>query len=355
MVEFSTILTQMYFGNTVLQYLIALGIIGAGYIVGKIAYYLIKNIILKFAEKTETKFDDILVNAIHGPLVFLLFVISLNISYRTLTLSDPILTFFERVTAVLVIINIVWFLIKFIDEMIVHYLEPLAAKTASDLDDHLIPILRRVVKIILVIIAGIMILDDFGYNVNSILAGLGIGGLAFAFAAKDLLANMFGGVTIIADKPFKIGQRIRIDTYDGVVEEVGLRSTKIRTLDKTEVIIPNLKFTDQIIENITREPARKIKMTLGVVYNTPTKKLEQAIEIVKDVIEKHKLTTKNYQVFFDEFGAYSLNIKVMYYINSKDGDIIFKTQNEINFEIKRRFEQYRIEFAFPTQTIEIKK
>lgn len=355
MVAFNTILTQTYFDNTVLQYLIALGIIAAGYIVGKIAYYVIKNILIKFTEKTETKFDDILINSIHGPLVFLLFVISFNIAYRTLLLNEGLLTFFERITSVLVIVNIVWFLIKFLDEMIIHYLEPLAAKTTSDLDDHLVPILRRVVKIILIIIAGIMILDDFGYNVNSILAGLGIGGLAFAFAAKDVLANMFGGITIIADKPFKIGQRIRIDKYDGVVEEVGLRSTKIRTLDKTEVIIPNLKFSDQIIENVTREPARKIKCVLGVVYDTPTKKLEQAIEIVKEVIEKHKLTTKNYHVFFDEFGAYSLNIKVMYYVNSKDGEVIFKTQNEINFEIKRRFEQYRIEFAFPTQTIEMKK
>ena len=353
--EISQLLTKMYFGNTFYDYLIFLVIILGGIIVGKTVYYISKNFLLAFAQKSETKLDDVIINSIHGPLVFLIFVIAFNIGYRMLVLTEAMQLFFQRAVSILVVVNITWFLLKFMDELIVHYLQPLTAKTSSDLDDHLVPILRKLVKVLLCIIASVMILDEFGYNVTSILAGLGIGGLAFAFAAKDILANVFGGVTILSDKPFKIGQRIRIDKFDGTVEEVGLRSTKIRTLEKTQLIIPNMKFTDQIVENVTREEARKVTISLGITYDTSTKKMEKAIELIKEIIKNHKTTTDKYWVYFKTFGDSSLNLEVIYYINSKEWDDIAAAKNDINFEIKKKFDQYRIEFAFPTRTVYMKK
>lgn len=350
-------LNAAYFGNRLLDYILFLAIIGVSIVLGKGVYYVVRNILKKWAEKSETKLDDILIEVLDHPLVFLIFIVGLSIGYRTLTLSEGTAGFFNNLVSILLIVDIAWFIIKLVDRVLIYYIVPLTSKTETELDDVILPIVRKLARYGLIIIAAIMVLDKFGYNITSLVAGLGIGGLAVALAAKDMLGNMFGGASILTDKPFKIGDRIRFDKVDGYVKELGLRSTKVSALDGAEIIVPNAKLADNIVENVTREKGRRIKLSLGLTYNTSNFKLKKACQLIKKVLEDHKhVGTEGFMkpdVFFDEFGAYSLNLTVIYWIQQLDK--INHTKNEINFAIKKAFEEEGIEFAFPTQTIEMKQ
>ncbi|PIN69253.1 mechanosensitive ion channel protein MscL [Candidatus Woesearchaeota archaeon CG11_big_fil_rev_8_21_14_0_20_43_8] len=343
----------VYLGNHLYSYLISLGILAIAIILGKVIYYISRNIIRKVTEKTKTMLDDILVDVLEKPLVFMLLVIGFYFAYNRLVLPVGVIGFFGNVTKILFIIGVSWFIIKFVDSLLLHYAAPLTKRTKSDLDDQIVPILRSVVKWIIIIVTFIMIVDNFGYDVGSLLAGLGLGGLAFALAAQDMLGNLFGGFSILADSPFKLNERIRFNNYDGWVRAIGLRTTRMETLDGTYLTIPNAMISKTISENVSREKARKIKFTIGVTYDTSTKKLEQAMKIIKDIVVKHSDTDDNCLTAFTEFGAYSLNILAIYWI--KNPDKILDVQNEINLEIKKSFEKAKISMAFPTQTLEVKK
>jgi MscS family membrane protein len=212
---------------------------------------------------------------------------------------------------------------------------------------------KRFVNFIFYIIAIVMILRAMGFEVTGLLAGLGIGGLAFALAAKDMLANLFGGVTILSDKPFKLGDRIKVAGYDGWVKEIGLRSTRIMTLDGFLMIIPNSMVANSAIENVSEEDKRKVVMTIGVEYSTTQAKMKKAKEIIERVVKKNKDTDDKALVSFTEFADSSLNFLVIYWI--KNLDDILGAKHNINMEIKKEFEKAKISMAFPTRTVHLKK
>jgi len=157
--------------------------------------------------------------------------------------------------------------------------------------------------------------------VGALLAGLGIGGLALAMAAKDTVANVFGGITIFTDKPFKINDRVKLNGFDGNITEIGIRSTRLKTLEGRIVTIPNSKFTDGMVENVTLEPSRKVVLNLGLVYDTSSAQMEKAMELLKEIGEKNPSTEENVLVGFNDFGASALGLIFIYYIR-KDGDIL---------------------------------
>jgi len=347
------VLDNVYFGNTIFDYLIFFAIIVGSLIVGRAVFYISKRVLRKKAEISKTKIDDILVEAMEKPLVFLIFIIGFIIALKTLNLSSSVSEIFSNIIQIILTINIFWFVIYFVDALLMYYITPLASKTKSELDDVLLPVVRRLVKVTLIVIAVIIIIDNFGYDVTSLIAGLGIGGLAFALAAKDMLANLFGGMSILTDKPFKLGDRIKIEDYDGWVREIGLRTTKMETLDGFQLIVPNAKIADTILQNVSREKSRKVKATIGVEYDTPMRKMEEAKKILEDVILKNKDTENRSIISFTEFGDSSLNFLVIYWI--KNLDKILNAKHNINMEIKKRFEKAKIEMAFPTRTVYLKK
>lgn len=347
------ILNEVYLGNSLLDYSIFFGIILAALIIGRIIFFISKTVLKHRAEKTKTKLDDILVAVLEKPLVFLIFIIGLIVALRTLVLSPGVEKFASNTIQILLTIDVFWFVIQFVDSMLVNYIVPMTSKSKSELDDVLVPIIRRLVKIVLVVLALIIIIDNFGYDVTSLIAGLGIGGLAFALAAKDMLANMFGGLAILTDKPFKLGDRIKIEGHDGWVREIGLRTTRMETLDGFIMIVPNSKVADSILENVSMEDSRKVKFTIGVEYGTPQKKMIQAKKIIEEVIKKNKDTKNDSIVSFVEFADSSLNFLVIYWI--KNLDSILSAKHHINMEIKKEFEKAKIEMAFPSRTIYMRK
>jgi len=315
--------------------------------------FLTKTVFRVLARKSKTMIDDIIVDSLDAPAVFLVFIVALFIGYQTLTLTESSATTFMNIVSILLILDVAWFLMRFIDAFIKHYIVPLSKKSDSELDDVLVPIVRKIVKFVIVAMAIVMIIDKFGYDVTSIIAGLGIGGLAFAFAAKDMLGHMFSGASILFDKPFKLGQRIKFDDYDGNVEEIGIRSTRIRTFDGSMLVVPNSELANAIVENVSRERRRRIKTTLGLVYGTTNARLKKAVDILKKIAKETKGVDDQAKVFFNEFGPSSLDVLYIYYVT--DLDNIFGIKSEVNFKIKEEFEKHKLDFAFPTQTIELKK
>ena len=248
---------------------------------------------------------------------------------------------------------IAWAITRTIEALIDHYLVPVIEKSESDLDDQLLPILRKALKVTVWIMAIIIGFNNAGYDVGAIVAGLGIGGLAFALAAQDSVKNLFGGFTIFIDKPFTIRDRIKISGFDGSVEEIGIRSTRIRTLDGRMVTIPNSKFSESAIENISSEPSRKVALNLGLTYGTSSAGVKEAMELLKGIVKSKNVVPDKVFVGFNAFNDSSLNIICVYYISP--GADILGVQTEINLEILENFANAKLEFAFPTQTLFIEK
>ncbi len=341
--------TTTYYGNTVQQWLISLGIILFVVLLGKVVYWLFSKIVKAFTRKTETKLDDIIVDLIEEPIVFMLMVSGIWFAFTLLTLPEAFSSAINNSLHIIVAMLIGWLLVRLFEAFYESILLPWSEKTENDLDDQLLPILRKGVRLIIWIMAIVIGLNNAGYNVGAVLAGLGIGGLALAMAAKDTVSNIFGGFTIFADQPFRINDRVKIDGYDGTIIEIGVRSTRLKTLAGRIVTIPNSTFTDAPVENVSREPSRKISLDLGLTYDTTAASMELAMQLLKDINNENTHTEEKTIVSFNGFGDFAMNIMFIYYI--KSGESIADTQTEINLEILRQFSENGLEFAFPTQTL----
>ena len=347
-------LDSLYYGNTVEAWIIAFTIIVASVIGGKIIYWFFGNIVKKLTAKTESKLDDIIIDMIEEPVMFALILFGIWYAIGTLALSDGFSNFFDKALMFVIILNIGWLLSRLFDSIVREYIVPLTEKSESDFDDQIVPIIKKGVQFVIWAIAIIVGLDNAGYNITTIIAGLGIGGLALAMAAKDTVSNIFGGVMIFLDKPFVLNDRIEIEGIDGFVQEIGLRSTRIKTLSGTIVTIPNSTFTGNPVENITREPSRKVSFSIGLTYDTDEKGIQKGMDILKKIGKAHsKNIEDNVLVSFNSFGDFSLGILMIYYIK-KDANIL-DTQTAINLDILKEFNKAKLSMAFPTQTIELKK
>jgi len=275
-------------------------------------------------------------------------------AFRLFILPPPVQIAIDRLFLALVTIFVLYLLTRAVD-LGVEVLKARAARTESTLDDQLVPLLGKSLKWFIWIIGGLLFLQNvLNYNISSLIAGLGIGGLAIGLAAQDTIANVFGAIMIFIDRPFKVGDAVNLEGFEGSVESIGLRSTRIRTWDGTLVTIPNRTVASTNINNLAARPMRRTNFTIGLVYDTSTEKLEQALAILRDILKNHP-STGQYRAYFNRFGDFSLNILVQHWCKFMDYEAYLKAIEEINLEIKRRFEAAGLEFAFPTQTIELKR
>jgi len=339
-----------YFGNSLYQIGLFFAAIVLSVVIGKTVYYLIKTKARQAAKKSKTRIDDLLLQTVEKPLIFFLIIIGLGFGARFLSIPVELLSLVQTISNILITIGAAWIAINLADAIIKLYLMPLVEATDSKLDDQLIPLVSRTIKLLIVALALMIIFSSFGYDLTAVLAGLGIGGLAIAFAAQETISDMFGGLNIFVSKPFMIGDWVDIEGTVGQVEKVSVRHTTIRNLDKRKVIFPNSKISKGIIVNISSAPARKIMMDLGLTYETPANKVKKAIEIVKGIIDKHPDCEKDPEpvVQLSEFKDSSLNLLVIYYA---DNGKWFGARHEINMAIKEAFDKAKIDFAYPTQMI----
>jgi MscS family membrane protein len=350
-------LDKIYYHNTVLEWSIALGIILGGVIVAKVLYWFTSTVMKKITAKTKTQLDDLLIDKLEKPVIFIVIIAAYYwaISYLNFPIGpggeiNHMEKFLFKLSTFAIVIDITWMISRILDALVEEYVVPLTEKSESDFDDQVLPIMRKGIRAVIWIMGIIIGMDNLGIDITAMIAGLGIGGLALALAAQDMVKNIFGGIMIFLDKPFKIGERIQIDGFDGTVEEVGLRSTRVRTLEGRLLIINNSTFSDNTVVNVSAEHTRKVVLNLGMTYDTSPEQMQQSMDILKEIVIAHPaIETEDASIGFNAYGDFSLGILFVYRIK-KEGDIL-QTQTEINLEILKRFNAEGLEFAFPTQTI----
>lgn len=349
-------LSGMFFGNTLLQYAFFFSFVIGAIVAGKIISYISKTILKALSKKTKSVIDDILIEIIEGPLILVVVIIGFYFGYMQLTLPPSTEEFFFQIVKNLITIALSWFTIRLVEKIIVHYVAPLAERTETDLDDHILPLLSKLSKYVLITITALIILSNFGINVTSALAGLGIGGLAVALAAQETLKNILGGVAILSDKPFKLNDWVEIDKYQGTVVEIGLRSTRLKTITGEFVTIPNSIIASTSTVNYLKFSSRKITFTIGLSYDMSVEKIEKAKKIIKKILEGNEHVLKNtVDVHFTRFGNYSLDLDVVFEVDTNKGLLMKTIKDSINLRILKEFFREKIDIAFPTQTINLKK
>ncbi|MDO4461287.1 MAG: mechanosensitive ion channel family protein [Bacteroidia bacterium] len=338
------ILKNVFWGSTLNQWMWCIIIITAGFLLSKLIYRICGWITTFITRRTETTFDDKIVEHAKHPFMFMVILISFYVGLHRLTIGESASAVINKIYVGLMTINVTWFI-----SGIVHAFMNEVVRKKTSIDTHILNVVHKTLIYVVWGMGVVIALTNVGYDVSAMIAGLGIGGLALAMAAQDSVSNFFGGFTIFTDHPFKVGDRIRIGGNDGTVFEIGIRSFRMRTLDGTVIIIPNSQAVSQVIENISNEPTRKIKLQLGLTYDTTPEQMQKAMKILDQIGLDNDEITNDGNATFNSFGDFSLNILFVYYI--KKGSDVFRVQNDVNMEILKRFNAEGLNFAFPTQTV----
>ncbi len=347
-----TFLDEKFLGNSIEDWGIAIGIVLGSFIATKIAYWVISNVVKRVTQKTKTNLDDVLIETLEKPIIYSILIGGywIAIHYLDLSGNPGFLAFLQGVANVSIVLTLTSIVSRVFDALVTEVVQPYVEKTDGGADNYMLPIIRKVTKSIIWVFGVIVGLDNIGFDITAMIAGLGIGGLALALAAQDSVKNIFAGIMIFLDKPFKIKDRIQIEGFDGVVEEVGLRSTRVRTLDGRIVTIPNSTFTDNSVVNVTSQPALKITLNLGLTYDTSEDDMQKGVDLLREIVADHSdILEKDCAVGFKDFGDFSLGILFLYYIKPEAHWL--DSQNTISKEVLKRFNAAGLDFAFPTQTL----
>ncbi len=336
------------------QFLASLIYVFLAFYVSKFLDYFIRERLQKWAAKTETKLDDVLLRLVRGPVKVVSFVILLHVGMRVYSWPAGIAVFLSNALKIVVAGSITYVLLKAIDMLMDLWRERATTPDNEHLSKQLLPMLNKTFKVFVIIVVVLVTSQNLGFNVTGLIASLSIGGLAVGLAAQDTLANLFGGVAVLMDKPFKVGDRIQLDNVDGTVEAIGFRSTRVRHLDGYLVTIPNKTMGNATITNVSARPNIKTVMNLGVTYDTPAEKVQRAMAILEEVLKPHPKTA-DLIISFDKFESSALNILVVHWWNSTDFKAYLQEFQLLKLEIKRRFDAEGINFAFPTQTVYLKQ
>jgi MscS family membrane protein len=354
--------TSQLAGNDYANWTYLVLVILAAYVVGKLVSMLLMLVSARLVRNGRPVLGE-LVKATARTLAVFLVVLGASVGLRFVALPGGVRPFLDTITALLFTIVggvYAWRLVNVVTTLFESY----ASGTESKMDDMLVPILRTSLRVVVVVLLLVQLVQVFSHQqITSILAGLGIGGLAVALAAQDSIKNIFGSIVIIADKPFLIAERIKVDAYDGVVEELGLRSTRLRTMEGNVVTIPNGELANKSIENVGRRVNIRRVMDVTITYDMSPEKIAAAKRIIGELLatppneggrtEGGDLNAKGFEprVFFNEFNDWSLNIQVIYWYNPADYWGYMAFGDWFNTELLRRFNAEGIEMAYPTQVV----
>lgn len=343
-----------FFHNSVENWAIALAIILGAIVFARLIYRVINFTVLQLTSRTHTKLDDIIVERLRKPSVFGIVLVGLWSAFEYLKFTPKIDKTIDKAFAILTVFVLTWLIVRIINELLKEFLGAYSLKNYGSTDTPLVRVSQQTAKTIIWSMGIVVALNNAGFDVGALIAGLGIGGLAFALAAQHTVKNMFGGAVLFFDKPFEVGDRIIIDEFDGVVTDIGIRRTIVRTLEGRLVTIPNGFFSEKAIVNFSKGPFERIVNEITLDYNTSPDKITQAISILQQIgVEKREFLADDAVAFLENLSAYSLDIKFIYFLKLSLENPQIRT--EINTEILTRFNHAGLKFAYPTQQIIIEK
>jgi len=340
-----------WFGIKIWQYIAVFFWILIGLILMKVFEFLLDNYVRRLAQKTKFTWDDDLIDGIEKPSGYIFVTAFFLLTYSNLQFSVTVSHALSVFLEVALSAAVVWLFYNLAD-VFSKYLTVVTSKTETELDDQLIPLIRKTLRFFVLVMGVIAILQNNGVNVASLIAGLGIGGLAVALAARETLANFFGSVTIFMDRPFKIGDWIKSGNVEGTVEEVGFRSTRIRTFYNSLVSVPNSNLANADIDNLGLRKYRRLKTVLNLTYSTTPEQMEAFVEGIKAIVKANDHFRQDaYEVHFNSFGAHSLDVLVYVFFDVPDWSTELQQRHNFLLEILRLAKEVGVEFAFPTQTL----
>ena len=331
------------------QYLASLIYVVLAFIVAKLIDALVRGRVRAWATRTRGVFDDLFVELLRAPFRMILFVILLHIGLNVFAWPGWFETLISRGLTIVVAISLTYAVIRVID-LFTNYWRQRSTAEDRAFSEHLLPIIRNTGKVFAIIVAILLTLGNLGVNITSLITSLGIGGLALALAAQDTLANFFGAIVIVLDRPFRIGDRIQLPGADGTVEAVGFRSTRVRAPDGNLIYIPNKTIGNATIANVARASSTRAVMNLALPYSSPSEQMRRAGQIVEEIL-KNFPRTKEFTVTINQFGESAMNLQAVHVWEGTDLKAHAGVLQELNLAIKKRFEEEGIELAFPSRTI----
>ena len=353
-------------GNTIQDYAWFLGAILVGFIFKKLiskylSHLLFKVVGKKGAEVGIDKFDALLTKPIGFCIMLsIIYLGSSHIEYPSVwNLASEnevgLKMLINKGFSLIYVYSIFWIILKVID-FIGLILNKRAEATENKMDDQLIPFIIEIAKIITYVFALVIVMGNiFEVNITALATGLGIGGLALAMASKESLENLLGSFTIFFDQPFTVGDIVTVGTVTGVVEKVGFRSTRIRTFDKSLVTVPNKKMIDAELDNLGLRPIRRVKFNIGLTYETAPEQIKAIVTDIQEMINLHEKTNQDGRVRFQEFGSSSLDIMVMYFVDSPKWEDLINVKEDVNYKIMEIVKKHNSDFAFPSTTVYLQK
>lgn len=313
-----------------------------------------KKNIYKLIKKTNTTFDDEILEVLAKPIDFLFIIIGLNFAVSMLFLDDDINLTIEKFIRSGFIIVVFWAIINILNHLSINIYK-ITNKFGDKINADVSSFIVKSIRLFILILAFIAVLQEWGYNVSGFIASLGLVGMAFALAAKDTASNLFGSLVIFTDKPFKIGDWIKTPEVEGTIENVGIRSTKVRTFAQALVSVPNGVLANSAILNWSKMGKRRVKTTLGVTYGTSAQILENIISDIKKMLESNSdIDQETIHIYFSAFSESSLNIFCYYFTKSTHWGEFMRVRESTYLSIMKIVEDNGSSFAFPTQTLHIK-
>ncbi len=348
--DFFIFFSQLNFaGNRLIDFLGALAIFLGVAVALKIFQLIVIAQLKKIAKKTKNDFDDSLISALGGISGWFYFLVALYSGSLVLNLPEIIKVVLKGAVIAAVAVAGVKILEKLIDYGLGNYFQK-----KSKGSEPIALVFKKIIKIALWLVAVLLVLSNLGINVTSLIAGLGVGGIAVALAVQNILGDLFSSFSLYLDRPFKVGDFIMVGGDMGVVEKIGLKTTRIRTLQGEELVVSNNEMTSVRIQNFQEMKKWRIVFEIGVVYNTPAEKLEAIPKIIKEIISKIELAEFD-RCHFKQYGDSGLIFEIVYYVKSGDYYKYMDVKEAVNLEIYRKFVEAKIEFAYPTQTIQLEK
>ena len=339
-------------GNTWQRYAISACLLMGFYLLRRIVTTVIFGFLKKLASRTETTLDDKLFPALEAPVATFIALFGAFAALKVLKLSESTDAVIGYASTVAFSLAFFWLLLRAFNAVLDHAHEIAAEKKLGVA--AFMPWIKKALVTLFVVVGALMIAKSLGADVKAFLAGLGIGGLAFALAAQDTIANLFGSVVVAIDQPFKLGETVRIGAHLGVVEDIGLRSTKLRAMDKSLIVIPNKTVASEAVTNLARFTQRRVEQVIGLTYDTSAEQMDAIVEEFRRIITAEaEVDAESVMVFFRDYSASSLDIWVVYAVNDPDFQQHMRVRQRINLALMRAVQAQGLSFAFPTQTIEL--
>ena len=339
-------------GNTWQHYAVAATLLVVFYLLRRVVTLWIFGFLKKLASRTKTTFDDKLFPALEAPVATFIALLGLFAALKVLKMplaSDNVVRVAMTVAFTMCFF---WGLLRTLNAFLDHLHELAVAKKSNVA--AFMPWIRKTLVVVFVIVGLLMTAANLGVDVRAVLTGLGIGGLAFALAAQDTIANLFGSVVVAIDQPFKLGESVKIGSFTGTVEDIGLRSTKLRAVDKSLIVLPNKMVASEVITNLARFLERRVEQVIGLTYTTTPEQLTAIVEDIRQILlADSEVDPTSVMVFFRDYSASSLDIWIVYVAKDPDFQKHMRLRQRTNLAIMRAVQARGLSFAFPTQTVEL--